>query len=323
MVLDGPHGVWCLVMESLDFALQTEDGASLHVSGWGVEGPKAIVQVLHGMAEHGARYARLAEAFARAGYTTYAHDHRGHGRSISEGSPPGHIADSDSWNRMAADAHAVNREIAGRHPGLPIIVFGHSMGSFLLQQLLYEHPDDMVAAALTGSNGRPPATVTVGKLLARIERARLGRRSPSPIIQSLSFGAYNRAFAPARTDFDWLSRDPDEVDRYIADPLCGFAVSTQTWFDKLNALCRIANPDNVARVPKELPLYIFAGDQDPVGERGAGMRRLHGAYRRAGVRDVRLELYPGGRHEMLNETNRHEVMANLIASCDEVIAARS
>ena len=163
--------------------------------------------------------------------------------------------------------------------------------------------------------------VAVAKLLARTERVRVGRRRPSPIIQSLTFGGYNKAFAPARTEFDWLSRDTDEVDTYIADTLCGFAVSTQTWLDMLNALGRIANPDNVARVPKDLPLYLFAGDQDPVGDNGKGMRKLHDAYRRAGLLDVRLELYPGGRHEMLNETNRQEVMADLIAWCDEKVAA--
>jgi len=310
-------------MRSADFTHQTADGATLHVSGWAVDAPKAVVQVIHGMAEYGSRYARLAEALAAAGYTTYAHDHRGHGRSIPDGSPPGHMADHDSWNRIVADAHGVNREIAGRHPGLPIIVLGHSMGSFVLQQLLFEHPDDMVAAALSGSNGRPPAIAALGRLIARIERARVGRRNPSPLIQRLTFGSYNGPFAPARTEFDWLSRDPDEVDRYIADPLCGFPVSTQTWLDMLHALGRIADPDNVAMIPKGLPLYLFAGDRDPVGDSGKGMKRLRDAYKRAGILDVRLKLYPDGRHEMLNETNRREVIADFIAWCDEIVAARS
>ncbi len=318
----GRSGVWCQVMESVDFEFRTEDGANLHVSNWAVAEPKAIVQVLHGMAEHGSRYARLADALAGVGYTTYAHDHRGHGRSIPEGTPPGHIADNDSWSRMVEDAHAVNREIAGRHPGLPIIVLGQSMGSFLLQQLLYEHPGDMVAAALFGSTGKPPASAVVGKLLVRIERARLGRRRPSRLIQGLVFGRYNKAFAPARTEFDWLSRDPDEVDTYVADPLCGFAVSTQTWLDMAEALDRNADPANVARVPKDMPLHLFAGDRDPLSENGKGMRRLYDAYRRAGLRDVRLQLYPDGRHEMLNETNRDQVTADLIAWLDEMVAAR-
>jgi alpha-beta hydrolase superfamily lysophospholipase len=309
-------------MQSVDSEFRAADGAGLYVRSWSVGEPRAIVQVLHGMAEHGARYGRLAEALGRSGYSTYAHDHRGHGRSNPEGSPPGHIADDASWTRLVADAHAVNMEIASRHPGVPIIVLGHSMGSFVLQQMLFEHPGDMVAAALSGSNGRPPAIASVGKLVVRIERARVGRRNPSPLVQGLTFGGYNKAFKPARTDFDWLSRDPAEVDSYVADPLCGFDVSTQTWLDLLNALTWIAKPANVARVPRDLPLYLFAGDRDPVGDNGKGMRRLHDAYQRAGVHDLRLKLYPGGRHEMLNETNRDQVTADLIEWCDQVVAAR-
>jgi alpha-beta hydrolase superfamily lysophospholipase len=309
-------------MDSLDFTFQTKDGANLYVRSWESEGPKAVVQVVHGVADHGARYARLAAVLAKAGYTTYVNDHRGHGSSITEGEPPGHIADDDSWNLMVADTHAVNREIAGRHPGLPVIVLGHSMGSFVVQQLLYEHPGDMVAAALSSSNGRPPAITPVAVLIARIERARVGRRNPSPIIQNLTFGGYNKGFKPVRTEYDWLSRDPREVDAYIADPLCGFMASTQTWLEMLRAVGRIASPENVAKVPKDMPLYLFAGDKDPVGFKGAGMERLRDAYLRAGVLDVRLRLYPGGRHEMLNETNRDEVMADFVAWCDEMISTR-
>ena len=310
-------------MKSVDFTFQTIDGANIHVNGWAVEEPKAIVHVFHGMAEYGARYARLAQALATAGYTTYAHDHRGHGKSVPEGTAAGHMADSDGWNRIVEDAHGVNRDIAKRHPGVPIIVFGHSMGSFVVQQLLFERPNDMVAAALSGSNGKPPAIAMVGKLVARIERARVGKRSPSPVMQKLTFGEYNKPFSPARTEFEWLSRDPEEVDKYVADPLCGFAVSTQVWIDMLRALDRIADPSNVAKVPKGMPLYLFAGDQDPVGDHGKGMKRLYDTYKRAAIFDVRLKLYPEGRHEMLNESNRQEVTDDFIAWCDEMVAAQA
>jgi len=310
-------------MKSADFSFQTIDGAKLHVNGWTIDRPKAIVQVLHGMAEYGSRYARLAEALAAAGYTTYAHDHRGHGKSIPRGTPPGHMADSDSWNRIVEDAHGVNREITKRQADLPIIVLGHSMGSFVLQQLLFEHPNDMVAAALSASSGKPPPIAMVGKLVARIERARVGKRNPSSVLQRLTFGEYNKTFSPARTEFDWLSRDPDEVDKYVADPLLGFAVSTQTWLDLLNALDRISNPQNVAKIPKSMPLYLFAGDQDPVGDFGKGMKRLYDAYKRVAIFDVRLKLYPGARHETLNETNREEVTRDFIAWCDEIVAAKA
>ncbi len=309
-------------MKSADFAFQTVDGANIQVRGWVIEQPKAIVQVLHGMAEHSARYARLARALADAGYSTYAHDHRGHGQSVPEGGSPGHMADSDGWNRIVEDAHGVNREIAKRHPNVPIIILGHSMGSFVLQQLLFEHPNDMIAAALSGSNGKPPPIAVLAKLIARIERARVGKRSPSPVLQKLTFEDYNKAFAPNRTEFDWLSRDPEEVDKYVADPLCGFAVSTQVWIDMLAALDRISNPRNVAKVPKGMPIYLFAGARDPVGDYGKGVKRLRDAYKRAAIFDVRLKLYPDARHEVLNETNRQEVTNDLIAWLDEIVAAQ-
>jgi alpha-beta hydrolase superfamily lysophospholipase len=310
-------------MKAADFTFETVDGAKLHVSGWTIDDPKAVVQIIHGMAEYGSRYARLAQSLAEAGYDTYAHDHRGHGKSIREGQAPGHMADDDSWNVIVEDAHGVNREIAKRHPGLPIIILGHSMGSFVLQQLLFEHPNDMVGAALSASNGKPPAIATLARLIARIERLRVGKRNPSPLMQKLTFEDYNKAFAPNRTEFDWLSRDEHEVDLYVSDPLMGFAVSIQTWVDMLDALGRIADPKNVARVPKQMPLYLFAGTEDPVGQRGEGMRNLYDAYKRAGVFDVRLKLYAGARHETLNETNRDEVTADFIAWCDEVVAAQS
>ncbi|MEM7436706.1 MAG: lysophospholipase [Myxococcota bacterium] len=310
-------------MKTADFTFQTVDGVKLHVNGWAIDEPKAVVHVLHGMSEYGARYARLAAALAEAGYTTYAHDHRGHGKSIQEGGVPGHMADHDGWNRVVEDAHGVNREIAKRHPGLPLILLGHSMGSFIAQQLLFEHPNDMIATALSASNGKPPPIAAVGKIVARIERLRVGKQSASPVLQALTFGDYNKRFAPNRTTADWLSRDPEEVDFYVADPLLGFGATTQTWIDMLSALGRIADRENVSRVPKEMPLYLLAGDRDPVGDNGKGMRNLRDAYKRAGIFDVRLKLYEDGRHEMFNETNRDEVTRDFVAWCDEMVAAQA
>jgi alpha-beta hydrolase superfamily lysophospholipase len=179
----------------------------------------------------------------------------------------------------------------------------------------------MIAAALSASNGKPPPIAALGKVVARLERLRLGKRSPSPILQKLTFEDYNKAFAPTRTEFDWLSRDPAEVDKYVADPLLGFPVTTQVWIDMLAGLDRIAKPSNVAKVPKGMPIYLFAGDRDPVGNFGKGMKNLYDAYKRAAVFDVRLKLYREGRHEMLNEINRDEVTADFIAWCDEIVAA--
>jgi len=211
------------------FHVSDRGRASLHVSGWAVEPPKAVVQVLHGMADYGSRYARLAEALAAAGYTTYAHDHRGHGKSISDTSPPGHFADHDSWDRVVADAHGVNREIARRHPGLPIIVLGHSMGSFVLQQMLFEHPGDMVAAALSGSSGKPPAIArrarssraSSGRASAGGTRATSSRASASATTTRLRADAHRLRLALAGTPTRSTNTSPILCSASRCRPRCG------------------------------------------------------------------------------------------------------
>lgn len=297
------------------------DGLPLAGYLWRPKGaPKAVLQVAHGMAEHARRYDRVARRFAEQGWLVVAHDHRGHGGSVPEGQPLGHMADEDAWGKAVTDLHRVNRVIAEEQPGLPVVLLAHSMGSFMAQSLLAEWPDDFAAVALSGSNGEPPPIAHAGRLVTRLERLRLGRRGTSALLQKLSFGAYNEGFE-GRTEFDWLSRDPAEVDAYVADPLCGFAISVQSWLDFLDALVGLTAPARLARFPKDRPIYVFSGDQDPVGERGRGVQRLVDALRRAGLRQVELKLYPGARHETLNETNREQVMADLLGWAEGAIAS--
>lgn len=306
-------------MKQTELTYRAPDGADLHIRGWLCGGPVAIVHIIHGMAEHGARYAHVAEALNNANFHVYAHDHRGHGQSLVDGQPLGHLADKGSWSLCVQDAHSVRERIAQEHPGLPIVALGHSMGSFVLQQSLYQYPDDYVAAALSASNGKPGALGQVGRVVGRVERLRVGKRKPSPVIQAMTFGEFNKAFDPTRTEFDWLSRDPEQVDAYIMDPLCGFACTTQTWVDFLDGLFELASPENVAKVPKDKPLYLFAGGEDPVGEKGVGVRRLRDQYLAAGLTNVSLKLYPDARHETVNETNRLEVIGDLVAWCSRVV----
>jgi alpha-beta hydrolase superfamily lysophospholipase len=295
------------------------DGLDLLVRGFVPPSPRAVVHVLHGMAEHSARYARLAGRLADGRFAVYVHDHRGHGKSVSKALPLGHLADENAWRRMVDDARVVGDVVAARHPDLPRLLFAHSMGSFVAQQLLWQEPGRFRGVALSGSNGKPPAVAHVGRLVARLERVRVGPAAPSGLIQALSFGQYNRPFAPNRTDFDWLSRDPDEVDKYVADPECGFPLSTRSWIDFLDALGSLTAPANLAKIPRRAPIYIFSGDEDPVGENGVGVRRLRDAYVAAGIDRVELRLYRGARHETLNETNREEVMADLRAFFESVL----
>ena len=303
-------------MQSSTSTVATRDGHALFRYAWAPEvgAPlRGVLHVSHGMAEHGARYARFGEALAARGWVVYAHDHRGHGRSATRDEDLGFFADRDGWSLVVRDlAELLERERAA-HPELPVVLFGHSMGSFVAQQLLAERAELVDAAVLSGSNGSPGLLAQAGRLVARLERARLGARGRSTLLTDLSFGGYNKGFAPTRTAFDWLSRDAAEVDAYAADPRCGFVCTAGMWVDLLDALPTLTRPERLARIPKDLPLYVFSGDRDPVGENGAGVRRLVVAYRRAGLSQVTLKLYPDGRHEMLNETNRAEVVAELLA----------
>jgi alpha-beta hydrolase superfamily lysophospholipase len=296
-------------MRAEPFALTADDGAQIHVHRWLPDGaPRAAVQIAHGLAEHAARYARLAEALTAEGYAVYASDHRGHGKTAAP-ADLGFFAARDGWAKCQDDLWALNRRIAADLPGLPIVFLGHSMGSFMGQRFIADHGDALAGAVLSGSNGPPPAIAAIGRLVARIERLRLGPQGKSALLGQMFFGAFNKKFAPNRTDFDWLSRDPAEVDRYVADPLCGFPFSTQLGIDLLDALGGLAAPATVARIPKNLPVYIFSGERDPVGDNLDGLIE---AYRRGGLTRLSVRLYPDGRHEMLNETNRDEVTRDLL-----------
>jgi alpha-beta hydrolase superfamily lysophospholipase len=284
---------------------------------------KAVVHIAHGMAEHAGRYARVAEALVEAGYAVYADDHRGHGKTaVSQaGGRPGAPSDDgelgwmgpDGFRRAVQDLQQLLVFEKAENPGLPAVLFGHSMGSYFTQAFLIEAGASLRAAVLSGTGGKPSFIASLGRVVARIERARLGPKGKSALLKALSFDEFNKAFRPNRTEFDWLSRDEAEVDKYVADPLCGFAVSTQLWVDLLDGLAAISDPERQAKVPRDLPIYVFAGSEDPVGEKTRTIRQLLAAYGRAGVQDVTHKFYPGARHETLNETNRDEVTRDLVA----------
>jgi alpha-beta hydrolase superfamily lysophospholipase len=301
-------------MRSDTFTLPADDGAALFVHRFLPDGtPRAVIHVAHGMAEHGARYARLAAALTAEGFAVYADDHRGHGKTARADADLGFAGASGGWARLVKDLDLLLARERADHPGLPVTMMGHSMGSFLTQTYLIEHGAGLKAAVLSGSCGKPGILAQAGRLVARLERLRLGERGKSALMTSLSFGAYAKQFAPTRTVFDWLSRDPAEVDAYIADPRCGFEVTTSLWVDLLDALAANGDSARQARVPSGLPVYLFSGSRDPVGENGAGVERLAAEYRRAGLAQVTLKLYPDARHETLNETNRDEVTKDLVA----------
>ena len=303
-------------MPGSEFVIQAEDGVQLLGRRWLPDGaPRAVIQIAHGLAEHSARYARLASALNAAGYAVYAVDFRGHGPSCAA-ADLGHFADRDGWAKVVGDLWTFNRLIASEQPERPIVFFGHSLGSFIGRSFVARHSEALAGAAYSGSNGKAPPIAALGRLIARAERLRLGKRGKSALIFKMWFGDFNKPFEPARTAFDWLSRDPAEVDDYVADPLCGFPFSNQLAIDVLDALPGLASPASLAPIRKDLPIYVFSGEKDPVG---ANIQGLIDALDAVGFIRLTTRIYPGARHETLNETNRSEVLHDLIAWLDGIV----
>ena len=282
---------------------------------WSVETPKAIILILHGMSEHAARYEHFAKYLNEEGITVYAHDHRGHGRS--KNGHQGHFADVDGWDLVVEDVKQhvdiIKEESKKTIPSnIPFIILGHSMGSFITQEFILRYPNEVSGVILSGSDGAPDFLARMGRYVARLERLRKGGRGISNILNKLSFEDFNKAFAPNRTSSDWLSRDEQQVDLYLADDSCGFDCSNQLWIDLLDGLVEMSKLERQKTLPSFLPIFIFSGAEDPVGKNTKGVRNLLEAYTAAGLKSITYTFYPGGRHEMLNEINKMEVYKDIV-----------
>lgn len=300
------------------FWLDASDHSRIYVNAWlPAEAPKAVVLLSHGMAEHSGRYQRLGEALGAAGYALYAHDQRGHGKTATHG-VLGHYADEQGWAKVVGDLASVAQAIGQRHADTPVFLLGHSMGSYIALAYLQHHGAGLQGAILSGSNFQPVALYRSARLIARLERLRQGATGRSALIEWLSFGSFNKAFKPTRTRFDWLSRDTDEVDRYLKDPLCGFRCSNQFWVDLLGGLQQISKRSNLAQIDPGLPLMVIGGECDPVSE-GKRLKDLASALVEAGHQMLQLKVYPQARHEVLNETNREEVTRDVIHWLDQAL----
>ena len=281
----------------------------------GAARPRGVIVIAHGMAEHASRYARFAASAVEEGYAVLAGDHRGHGATAAPGGF-GFVAEKGGWERVVADMGTVLDAARRAWPDVPVFLMGHSWGSFLARDLAARRGGELAGLILLGTgagNGaltRPAAAVCAGESRLR------GPRHASGLLNALAFGPYQRHFAPNRTEADWISRDVHEVDRYVADPWCGF-VCTASFFRDLVAGGRAVNTAaHAAAVPAGLPMLLASGDRDPVGAMGRGVQRAATLYRRAGVREVCVILYPGGRNELLNETNRDQVTGDILTWID-------
>jgi alpha-beta hydrolase superfamily lysophospholipase len=290
------------------------DGKIIRIRHFPPEGrPKGALLIIHGMAEHSGRYARLASALAPLSLDVWVPDHRGHGLTAAGPDELGHFADKGGFFRVLEDLEGLARKIKVDSPGAPLFVLGHSMGSLLLQGLMARCGDLFAGVALSATAGPGNPLAPVGVLIGNLVCAVRGPASRSPFLDSLGFGPNNAAFKPTRTRFDWLSRDSAEVDAYIGDPLCGFVCTAAFYRDLAQGLLYIHKREVMGKIPRSLPVYLFAGSRDPVGAAPGTLARLVDSYREMGMADVEAKIYPEGRHESLNETNRDEVMRDLAA----------
>ena len=281
--------------------------------------PKAVLQLVHGIAEHIGRYDRFARFMAGHGYLVCAEDHLGHGNTPESAEDLGYTADKDGWVKMTDNVRALHERIAPQYPGIPYFILGHSMGSFLTRSYLIRYPGTVDACALLGTGQQPESVLKAGLAACRLEQLRLGRRGRSKLLQSLCFGAYNSQFKPNRTESDWVCSVDEVVDAYIADPFCQVMPTVTLMRDMLTGIRFNQQPENLAKMDKATPVFFLSGDQDPVGSNGKGVRAAYQSFLDAGCGHVRLKLYPGGRHEMLNEHNWQDVYDELLSWFDQQI----
>ena len=277
---------------------------------------KAIVIIAHGMAEQAQRYDDFANFLNKNGYVVYALDQRGHGKTAGSLENLGFIAESNGWQKVTDDLSVLVDSAKAEYNKLPIFLFGHSMGTFVVRTYMSQHSENVSGAILSGTTGSAGLLGKVGIALTGLIMLFKQKNSLSPLMNKLSFGDFNKAFKPNRTDFDWLSRDNEQVDKYINDPYCGTIFSVGFYNDMMKGLELINKAETANKVRNDLPICLFAGDKDPVSKNGKQVKDVFDMYKNAGVSDISIKLYQDARHETLNETNKEEVYNDVLAWLD-------
>ena len=281
--------------------------------------PKGVVQIAHGIAEHIDRYEDFMRFLAENAYVAVGNDHLGHGKSIARLDEQGIFAENNGWSFVVEDMKKLREQVKEQFPNIPYVFFGHSMGSFLTRTFLILHPDLYDAAILSGTGHQSAALINGGYLAAQLMTKLKGPRASGQALNDMAFGSYCKRIENPRTPFDWLSRDNETVDRYIADPLCGFVCKTSLYRDMMGGLKFLTSQKNIGKMNKKAPIYFMSGAEDPVGDYGAGVEKAYKSFCNAGLTDVMIRLYPGGRHEMLNEINRDTVKQDILNWLNEKI----
>jgi len=298
-----------------EYFFPSSDGKTLiHVNQWTPvsQKPRAVVQIAHGVSEYGKRYEAFAKFLCAHGFVVVAHDHLGHGLSVAEGETRIYFGEENGWEHVVDDLAALRERTGKVFPELPYFIFGHSMGSFITRTYLIRYPGKVDGAIICGTGQQSSMILAAGLMIINGEIKKLGASAFSEKAYSLAFGGYNKAFQPQRTDFDWLSANEENVDAYIADPMCGEAASVGLMRDMLSGIRFITDQKNVEKMDKNVPVFFIAGDQDPVGDMGKGVEKARRSFEKAGVKDVGMKLYHGLRHEILNEKSSKFVCQDVL-----------
>lgn len=302
-----------------DIWMDSIGGGKLHAIRWSPEGEiRAVVQIIHGIAEFAQRYDHFAGFLNEQGILVVAEDHMGHGQSISEQAPQGYF--SGGWMAAVKDSCRLMHKTMEAYPGVPYFLFGHSMGSFMTRTILEKYPDSGISGAvICGTGWLPDVALTLGKTICNLTCKRLGEQSPSATLNQIVFGSYNRKVEHPRTAYDWLTRDSRVVDAYIAHPLCGFVPSCGLLRDMMEGILYIQDEQNLRQMKKDLPVFFIAGGDDPVGNYGAGVRKAVAAFQKQGMEHVQVHLYPMCRHEILNEINKEEIYQDVLEWMNQIL----
>ena len=291
----------------IDYSFTSEDGTPIHAVKWENQKPKAIVQIIHGMAEYVERYDEFAKYLTERGFVVAGENHRGHGKTAGSLENVGYFADSDGWNKVIADNLLLGAKLREEYPQIPFYIIGHSMGSFLARKIIAEYPREIDKVILSGSGDFSSGQINMLSLIASIQKIFLGGHAKAKFIDKLSFSSMNNQFNPGRTGFEWISRDEAKVDEYLADPYCGFVASIQMYLDFASGIKYLKSQACLDKTPKELPILFYSGEEDPVGGNTKFITAVHKTYVDSGHSKTELMFNKNGRHESLNETNRTEV----------------
>ena len=296
-----------------ELTFDSRDGKTkIHAVRWVPEGKiVCIIQIIHGMAEYIERYEELAQYLAEKGILVTGDDHLGHGKSVGQDGTYGYFCEQDPATVVVRDVHRLKKMTQEEYPGIPYVILGHSMGSFILRNYLFRYGTGIEGAIICGTGSQPKALVKISMMIAAVQGVFMGQKHVAKFIDKLAFGSYNKKIPGAKTKMDWLCTEESVVDAYVKDKLCGFTFTVNGFKTLFTLLDRLNMEENLKAMPQELPVYFIAGDMDPVGNYGEGVKKAYEDFRKVGMKHISLKLYKGDRHELLNEKDKLEVYGDI------------